>query len=124
MTAAFVLIAVVALALAAWRVLRARRRRPSPGPTSAYADAPPALGDAKRAFESANAKLLAAQQGWRTAAAEVDATGKAMTAAYQAWATGRAATALELNGGRRASVFERLERAEELLSRPVRPAEQ
>ena len=84
-----------------------------------YADAPAALGDAKRAFEQANARLLAAQEEWRAAAAEVDATGKRMTAAYQTWATGRAATALEQNDGRRASVFDRLERADELLARPV-----
>src|SRR5215211_960992 len=123
MTAAVIVMAVAALALATGVALQARRR-PAETSSSPYPDAPPALTEAKGAFERANAKLLAAQAAWRAAAAEVAASGTEMTAIYQQWATSRAATALEQNRGRRASVFERLEHADELLSRPVRPAEQ
>jgi hypothetical protein len=121
MTAAYVLTAAAALAVCGWLALRARRRHPetAPAPAPVYADAPALLGEAKGRFEHANARLLAAQEAWHSAAAEVDAAGKEMTAAYQAWATGRAATALEQNGGRMASVFDRLEHADELLARPV-----
>jgi len=126
MTAALLVTAVAALTLTVGFALRARRPHvdDAPAPASPYADAPAALGMAKVAFEQANTKLLAAQEAWRAAAAEVTATGAEMTAVYQAWATGRAETALAQNGGRRASVFDRLEHMDELLQRPVRPAEQ
>src|SRR5215211_7533363 len=107
------MVVLAMLAVAAVLVFRARRRQTAPQstPASPYADAPPELAQAKRAFEQANENLLTAQAAWRAAAEEVTVTGKRMTAVYQSWATGRAATALETNGTRRASVFDRLELA-------------
>ena len=102
---------------------RRRAKRPlivAP-PSSPYAEAPAALAQAKGAFERANASLLAAEEARTLAAAEVLASGTEMTAIYHEWALRRAKTALEQNGGRRASVIDRIEHVDELLSRPQRP---
>ena len=130
MTVALAVVALVVLGLLIGLALVLRRRGPhsegsSPEqPESPFADPPPALMEAKAAFERANAKLLAAQEAWRTAAEEVNATGAQMTAIYQEWAKRRTAAALEQNNGRRASVFDRMEQADELLGRPLPRPEQ
>jgi len=91
--------------------------------SSPYADAPPEMAGAKANFERANAALFCAEHEWDTAAADVERYGAAMTALYHAWAVSRSNTALELNGGRRASVIDRIEQMHALLSRRPRTLE-